>query len=148
MGGPATVEGATYQEGVIAYVFVHALAMRRLAWIEGADDTPIAVSGETGGPGDDVRVESAALTFELQAKAGLTGEAALTTAVREIVARMTGAPEAVILAVDRRSSTWIYNGFASDLDRSEDPTIPQRRLPRAVLPGGTKSPRHAGVGSR
>lgn len=120
MGGPATVEGATYQEGVIAYVFVHALAMRRLAWIEGADDTPIAVSGETGGPGDDVRVESAALTFELQAKAGLTGEAALTTAVREIVARMTGAPEAVILAVDRRSSTWIYNGFASDLDRIRD----------------------------
>lgn len=89
MGGPATFEGATYQEGVIAYIFVHALAMRRLGWIEGADDTPIAVSGETGGPGDDVRVESAALTFELQAKAGLTGEAALTTTIREIVARMT-----------------------------------------------------------
>ena len=120
MGGPATVEGATYQEGVIAYIFVHALAMRRLGWIEGADDTPIAVSGETGGPGDDVMVESVGLTFELQAKAGLTGEAALTTAIREIVARMAAIPEPVILAVDRRSSTWIYNGFASDLDRIRD----------------------------
>src|ERR1035437_5540044 len=116
MGGPAAVEGTTYQEGVTAYIFVHALAMRRLGWIEGADDTPIAVSGETGGPGDDVRVESADLTFELQAKAGLTGEAALTTAIREITARMTLVPEQVILAVDRRSSTWIYIDFASDLD--------------------------------
>ena len=120
VGGPATFEGTTYQEGVVAYVFVHILAKRRLGWIEDADDTPLAVSGETGGPGDDVRVECQALAFEVQAKAGLTGEADLGETLRAVQARRGGSTEPIVLAVDRRSSTWLYIDFASDLERLRD----------------------------
>ena len=120
MGGPATFEGTTYQEGVIAFVLAHVLATRRIGWIEGFDDTPVAVSGETGGAGDDMRVECTVGSFELQAKAGLTGEAALSTALRGIAGRADASSDPVVLAVDRRSSTWIYNAFASDLDRLRD----------------------------
>jgi hypothetical protein len=71
MGGPAVFAGTNYQAGVIAYVFAHVLAYRRLDWLTPVDDTPSAVSAETGGPGDDVRIEfGEAQTFEVQAKAG------------------------------------------------------------------------------
>ena len=47
MGGPATFAGTNHQAGVIAFVFVHMLAHRRLGWLTPVDDTPSAVSAET-----------------------------------------------------------------------------------------------------
>lgn len=83
MGGPATLAGTNYQAGVIVFVFVHMPAQRRLGWLTPLDDTPLAVSAETGGPGDDVEVEfGEAQALEVRAKAGLTGDAALTDAIR------------------------------------------------------------------
>lgn len=118
MGDPATFAGANHQTGVIAYVFAHVLAHRRLGWLTPIDDTPSAVSAETGGPGDDVRVEcTEGRTLEVQAKAGLTGEAALREAMLRITNRTEDDPSAVVLAVDRRSSRWIYHELATDLER-------------------------------
>ncbi len=118
MGGPATFAGTNYQAGVIAFVFVHMLAQRRLGWLTPLDDTPLAVSAETGGPGDDVEVEfGEAQAFEVQAKAGLTGDAALTDAIRGIAGRVGDSEEGVVLVVDRRSSGWIYRDFATELER-------------------------------
>lgn len=118
MGGPATFAGTNYQAGVIAFVFVHMLAQRRLGWLTPLDDTPLAVSAETGGPGDDVEVEfGEAQAFEVQAKAGLTGDAALTDAIRGIAGRVGDSEKGVVLVVDRRSSGWIYRDFATELER-------------------------------
>jgi tetratricopeptide (TPR) repeat protein len=118
MGGPAVFAGTNYQAGVIAYVFAHVLAYRRLDWLTPVDDTPSAVSAETGGPGDDVRIEfGEAQTFEVQAKAGLTGEVALAEALRGIANRAGDDPLSVVLVVDRRSSGWIYRDFATELER-------------------------------
>lgn len=117
-GGPATFTGTNHQAGVIAFVFVHMLAQRRLGWLTPIDDTPLAVSAETGGPGDDVAVEfGEGQAFEVQAKAGLTGEAALADAIRAIARRAAGSAATVVLAVDRRSSGWIYRDFATELER-------------------------------
>ncbi len=58
MGGAATTGGSHYQGSAIAVVYVHMLAQRRLGWFgDEVDDVPLAVSGETGGPGDDIRIE-------------------------------------------------------------------------------------------
>ena len=74
MGGDATFSGTTYQTRVLAYVEVHVLTQRPLRWLGPVDDTPQAVLGETGGPGDDVRVELGRRIpeFEVQAKHELT----------------------------------------------------------------------------
>ena len=56
MGGDATFSGTTYQARVIAYAYVHVLAQMRLGWLGAVDDTPLAVSGEVKGPGDDMRI--------------------------------------------------------------------------------------------
>ena len=52
MSGSGTFAGTRlFQAQVIAYVYVHILGQRRLLWIPATDDTPLAVDGETGGPG-------------------------------------------------------------------------------------------------
>jgi tetratricopeptide (TPR) repeat protein len=118
MGGPATFAGTNYQAATIAYVFVHMLAHRRLEWLTPIDDTPLAVSAETGGPRDDVAIEfGEGRRFEVQAKAGLIGPAALTETVRGIAARAGDNDVVVVLVVDRRSSGWIFRDFATELER-------------------------------
>ena len=73
MGGDATFSGTNYQANALAYVFVHVLTESKLRWLAVADDTPVAVSGEVRGPGDDARIEfrSGVAAVEVQAKHGL-----------------------------------------------------------------------------
>lgn len=86
MGGEATYSGTTYQAKLIAHVYAHMLAQSRLHWLDSVDDTPLGVSGETGGPGDDVRVEFAnSGAFEVQAKHGLSGGRRLEAFVSGLV---------------------------------------------------------------
>ena len=121
MGGDATFTGTTYQARVIAFLYVHVLARMRLGWFAPADDTPLAVSGETDGPGDDARLEfgSKLPPAEVQAKHGLTGGAELDKVVDRL-RRKT--PEdsivPVVLTVDRhRTSRWILSHLPTDLGR-------------------------------
>ncbi len=73
MSGDATFAGTRYQANVIAYVYARMLAQARLGRFELLGETPPAVSGETGGPGDDVRTElGTAGAIEAQAKHGMT----------------------------------------------------------------------------
>ena len=107
MGGRATFSGTRHQSGVIALIAVHILARRPLHWLGLKLDTPIAVSGETGGVGDDARVELEGGTpTEVQAKHGMGGGAALD----EVVDRLTPtigypADTPLVLAIDRSTST-------------------------------------------
>jgi len=74
MGGSATFSGTSHQAGVIAFVYAHMLAEARLDWLRPSDDTPLAVEAETGGAGDDLRIEfGRAQSVEVQAKHGLKG---------------------------------------------------------------------------
>jgi tetratricopeptide (TPR) repeat protein len=118
MGGNATFSGTTYQARIIALVYVHILAEMRLGWFSPTDDTPSAVSGETGGPGDDAAVELASgpKSVEVQAKHGVAGR----DEIRKILARMQdGDPSTkVVLAVNRvRSPRWLLTAVASDIEQ-------------------------------
>lgn len=120
MSGAATFSGTTYQARVVAHIYVHILAQARLGWLAPADDTPIAVSGETGGPGDDAQIEFGEqhAIVEVQAKHGLTGGAKLTEAVFAVRDNSkTGDTMEVIFTVDRSSSRTVYRDFARDLER-------------------------------
>lgn len=121
MGGDATFSGTTYQAKVIALVYTHVLAQIRLGWFSPADDTPIAVSGEVQGPGDDAKVEFGALLAdaEVQAKHGLTGGDELSKVVERLCTQTpAGQTIPVVLAVDRpRTTRWIYAQLPSDISR-------------------------------
>jgi len=121
MGGNATFTGTTFQARVIANIYVHLLAQSPLGWFVPHDDTPLAVSGETDGPGDDARVEfgSRHPAIEVQAKHGLNAGARLQEVFQRIADQTAGGESTeVVLAVDREgSSRKVYGTFAGDLER-------------------------------
>lgn len=120
MSGSGNFGGTTYQARVIAYVYAHILAQAPLGWIELFDDTPLGVSGETSGPGDDARLEFGERhpPVEVQAKHGLTAGAKLSDAVAKVRARSAGDTSTdVIFVVDRGSSRTVHREFARDLER-------------------------------
>src|SRR5258707_2746265 len=87
MGGNATFSGTTYQARLIAYVYVHILAQSPLGWLgAAADDTPLAVSGEVKGPGDDARIEfgESQSAIEVQVKHGLSGGSKLDEVIERV----------------------------------------------------------------
>jgi hypothetical protein len=49
--------GYGYQANAFAFLSAYALAEQPLKWFDDLQDVPVAVSMETGAPGDDLRVE-------------------------------------------------------------------------------------------
>jgi hypothetical protein len=120
VSGSGNFSGTTYQARVIAYVYVHVLAQARLGWIELFDDTPVGVSGETNGPGDDARLEFGERhgPVEVQAKHGLKAGAKLSEAIAQVRDRsVSGKSTDVVIVVDRGSSKTVHREFARDLER-------------------------------
>jgi tetratricopeptide (TPR) repeat protein len=121
MAGNATFAGTSYQARVIAFIYVHLLAQMRLGWLFPFDDTPLAVSGETEGPGDDARIEFGGRhsEIEVQAKHGLTAGAEIQRVFQRIHEQaLRGDPTEVVLVVNREgSSRKLYGTFAADLER-------------------------------
>src|ERR1051325_702562 len=115
MGGEGTFVGTNHQAGVISYIYAHLIAQMRLGWLD-VDDTPVAVAGETGGPGDDVRIEfgTGRAPIEVQAKYGLNAGAKLNEALDRIKQHGAGP---VVIAVDRGSSRKVHYELRMDLDR-------------------------------
>jgi len=74
MGGPAVFAGAEYQAELIAYIHAHILAQAPLEWFAPEDDTPVAVEPETGGAGDDLRVEFRGTLVPADDERGIAGE--------------------------------------------------------------------------
>lgn len=120
MSGPAVFSGTTHQARVIAFVGAHVLAESRLGWLDPLDDTPLAVSAETGGTGDDLRIETRAggPILEAQAKHSLTAGAALAKAVSDLISRVKASDPLgpVALVVGQTSSLAVRRRIAVDLD--------------------------------
>ena len=72
-GGAAAGGGGNFQTAVTAISYIHTLRGTPVDWIEDLTvSPPVSVSSETGGPGDDVRLELAdGSIVEVQAKKGL-----------------------------------------------------------------------------
>lgn len=123
-GGSGNAGGGGYglQARMIALVGVHILSGEPLAWIEMKEcqDIPFAILAETGGPGDDFRVEllHTNLTFEVQAKRGLNADARLHETIDKFVAGLERDPDVYcILAIDPTAGRSIRTHLLDDLDR-------------------------------
>ena len=118
MGGRATAIGEDFQARVAACVLAYMLAERPVQWIPSAVDLPLAITAETGGPGDDLRVTISGHSdgLEIQAKHGLKGEKRVGELLEELASRATaGAEPEVLIAVDGSASAWIADELAPDL---------------------------------
>ncbi len=121
MGGAATTGGSHYQGNAIAVVYVHMLAQRRLGWFgDEVDDVPLAVSGETGGPGDDIRIEFGTRfgTTEAQVKHGLQGGSEIDAILDRVVSKSTENDDShIAIVAGGKVSETVYPDLADDLDQ-------------------------------
>jgi len=120
MSGAATFSGTNHQAGVIAFVYTHILKQAPLAWFDHFIDVPLAISGETDGPGDDARIEFGPRhpAIEVQAKHGFTAGAKLSEFIADVRVRSHGDTQTkVVLVVDRTSSRAVRVDVPLDLDR-------------------------------
>lgn len=118
--GSAAGGGFNLQAIVGAYVAAHILARQPLGWLElRAPDTPVSLSAETGGPGDDYRITFQDGTVaEVQVKGGLRGGERLLAAVEALARGLAADPVLhAILVVDERSSHSVRVELHVDLER-------------------------------
>jgi hypothetical protein len=120
MTGKAPAGGFDFQSRLAAWVAVRILARGSLQWTQSTNgDVPIAVSAETGGTGDDLRVELAApdIVYECQAKRGLNADRRLDEAMDDFADGLPINPkERGILLVDPTSARTITEDLRGGLD--------------------------------
>ena len=125
-GGSATASGMNFQAIVTAIAGVHLIKGSPLGWLDSlVDDTPVAVWAETGGAGDDIKLELRDnFTVEVQVKRGLrTGERLWGSLMR--LARAIAADEVNygMLIVSPDSSNTIAYELSQDMRRLADGRI-------------------------
>jgi len=119
-GGSAPGGGINFQAAVTALVEVHAAVGAKLGWLVGiAHDVPVAVSAETGGPGDDIGIQFEDGTrAEVQVKRGLSAESKMWKAVMKLAKAVNdGTVQYGVLVVCPNSSGTVRNALARDLER-------------------------------
>ena len=107
MTGKGAAGGFDFQARISAFVAVHVIAKRQLRWTRLNDgDVPAAVQAESGGAGDDVRIELAGsqIVYECQAKRGLKAGKRLDEAVDLLAGLLHRPDERGILVVDPTSA--------------------------------------------
>jgi tetratricopeptide (TPR) repeat protein len=127
-GGRAANLGPRYQACAAAFVYVAIITDSPLPWFGPFPKVPTAVSGETGGPGDDLRIEFglSPAVAEVQARHSMNAAGEFTGLVMAIAARSAGrTPTSVALVTDRRSSDRLFTEVAKDLDRVRDGQLEQ-----------------------
>ena len=123
-GGSGGAGGYRFQALAAAYVYAHALAEHPLNWVVGAGVVPLAVSAETGGPGDDLRVEfsgglgAGSGVLEVQAKRGLRRGSELWEALLSLARGLDGDSSLrCALLVDHATSRAVRDELRLDIDR-------------------------------
>lgn len=111
--------GAAFQAVGTAVCFCAALTGCVPSWIKARNLN--AVLAETGGPGDDIVLETDIGRIEIQAKKGLTGGSKLWQALDPIVQGLDKSPDIrAILLVDTTTFITVKNDLARDLNRIAD----------------------------
>ena len=119
MSGSAAGGGFDYQADVFAFVGTHGIAATPLDWFEDSIDIPAAVSMETIGPGDDLRIEMVkGSCIEVQAKRGLRKNEDFWSALESLFNGLAADKTLrCVLIVDSRTSGTIRNELKDDLVR-------------------------------
>lgn len=122
-GGSGGAGGYRFQALAAAYICAHVVTEHALNWV-GAGAVPVAVSVETGGPGDDLRVEYSngpggeGGILEIQAKSGLTRGTKFWEALLSLARGLGEDPSLrCALLVDYAASSPVRKDLTRDLRR-------------------------------
>lgn len=119
-GGAATASGMNFQAAVTAIAGCHLLLGASLGWLDGlVEDIPTAIWAETGGPGDDVRIELRnGEVLEAQVKRGLSRGDKLWEAMHALAIGLdAGTIQYGVLIVSPDTSKTIWTQLAADSRR-------------------------------
>lgn len=122
-GGSATAGGINFQAMITALSMVYTATARKLPWLDGLTaELPISVCAETGGSGDDIRVNFSNETYaEIQVKRGLRKGKRLWDAVMSLANGVSAnSKEFGILLICERASSTVKNDLARDIVRMGD----------------------------
>lgn len=122
-GGAATGGGINFQAAVTAITCVYMARGRPLSWLDKlVSDIPIAVSAETGGPGDDLRLRlKTGEAVEIQIKKGLrVGPHLWSTLLKLATAISKSEIDFGVLVVSSTSSATISEELCRDIVRLGD----------------------------
>ena len=122
-GGAAGAGGFSFQAAVSAIAYVHSLRGTPVQWTgDLTASSPVSVSCETGGPGDDISLELAdGNTVEVQAKKGLRANNALWSVLGSLAEGINSDRCTYgILIVCPSSSNAIRRDFAKAIRRISD----------------------------
>ena len=130
-GGPAAASGFDFQAVLGTIAYVHVLRGRPVAWTtHWTASPPTAVAFETGGPGDDIRLELADRTkVEVQAKTRLTASGRFWSALYTLCQGIASDRcDYAILAVGPLSSNPVKGDYARALPQlgGESPAPPTK----------------------
>jgi hypothetical protein len=122
-GGSAAAGGINFQAAITAIAEVHVASGAALLWLNGiANDIPTAISSETGGPGDDIRLllQDGSLV-EVQIKRNLSAGDRLWNPLLELARALHENTIAYgLLIVSPDSSSTIRHDLARDILRMGD----------------------------
>jgi len=119
MNGSGGDTGYDFQANAFAFVAAHALAEQPLGWFDDLTDTPVAIEMETGGPGDDLKVDlSCGTAVEVQVKYGLRQGRKFREAMLRLGHGLKDSPELRgVLFVDSTTSGPIRDQLSKDIIR-------------------------------
>lgn len=119
-GGAANSGGVNFQAVITGIVAVRMLGETPLGWLEGiVDDVPKGIFTETGGPGDDLRVElKSGELLEVQIKKGLARGRLLWESLENLALGIHGKMISYgVLVVAPDSSSTVRNELSRDIER-------------------------------
>lgn len=119
MNGSGAGGGFDYQAEAFAFLAAHALSGHPLDWFDDENDVPVAISQETSGPGDDLRVETGeGYPVEVQVKHGLQKDRRFWTSIERLLGGLVdeSALRSVLL-VDPSSSRALLEDLRQDFLR-------------------------------
>jgi hypothetical protein len=121
-GGPGGGGGYNFQATATAFVYAHVLAGQPLSFAAQRYPVPLAVWAESGGPGDDLRVECQdGAVVEIQTKRGLSVGEDFWKAVKRLVDGLVDHPELFgVLLVDSTASNPVRTDFRRGVRRLAD----------------------------
>lgn len=122
VGGAAGGGGFNFQARVTAYIYSHVLAGRPMNFAANWSPVPLAVWAESGGPGDDLRVECEdGSVLEIQVKRGLRVGENFWGAVTKLIRGLADEPNLLgVLLVDPTTSGTIREDFQRGVKRLAD----------------------------
>ena len=115
--------GLNFQAAISAIAYIHALRGTPVQWLDDLTvGTPVSVSSETGGPGDDLALKLVdGSLVEVQVKKGLNATNAFWSAIDSLSEGIdSGRCDYGILIVCPSSSNTIRSGFAKAIRRIGD----------------------------